>query len=180
MTDVEVIVDNEITSGAHPSEKNVLGGGRDGRINGHMALLTGKMARRTGASPPQTSVAEELSEVEAEEKVTGALQAADPHSMKHKHRPTGQKPPEPTEEGVSKTPLRTPTKGKTPSPVRIDKNGDAWELEDDEAQEEREEQRERRAKEMKGPEVGPIGVLARGRSPLRVRGSNQRQNCQWT
>ena len=98
------------------------------------------VARRAGETPLQKTVADELAEVEAEEKVTGALQALDPHNIKHKHRRTGQKPLEPTAEGVSNTPMRTPKKGQTQSPVRIDKNGDAWEFEDDEAQEEREEQ----------------------------------------
>ena len=93
------------------------------------------MARRIGASPHQKSLAEELSEVEAEEKVTGALQAVDPHSMKHKHGPKGQEPQEPKYEGVPNTPSSKPKRGNTPSPVKIDKDGDAWELEDHEDQE---------------------------------------------
>ena len=42
------------------------------------------MAPRAGASPLQKSLAEELAEVEAEEKSTGALQAVDhQHGMSH-------------------------------------------------------------------------------------------------
>ena len=98
------------------------------------------MARRTGGTPLQTTLAELLAEVEAEEKVTGALQAVDHHGMLPKNSPHGKQPQEPTESGVANTPVNTPKKGKTPSPVRIDKNGEAWELEDDEAQEEQEEE----------------------------------------
>ena len=93
------------------------------------------MARRTGGTPLQKTLADELAEVEAEEKVTGALQAVDQHGMLPKNSPRGQQPQEPTA-GVTDTLVNTPKKGKTPSPVRIDKNGDAWELEDDRAQEE--------------------------------------------
>ena len=68
--------------------------------------------------------------------MTAALQArVEQHSMTHKS-PTGTEPREPQD--ATSTPRRSPIVGKTPSPVRIDKNGDAWELEDDEAQEEKE------------------------------------------
>ena len=99
----------------------------------------GRAARSSPARQP--SLAEEIEEVEREPRVTRALQAVDhQHGMGTKESPNGQEPQEQTEQGVSNTPRRTPKKGGTPSPVKIDDNGDAWELEDhEEAQEEQEE-----------------------------------------
>ena len=107
------------------------------------------MARRTGATPLQKTLAEELAEVEAEEKVTGALQAVDHHGMLHANSPRGQQPREPTGTGVANTPVKTPKIGKTPSPIKVDQNGEAWVIEQD--QEEAQEEQEDKGEEVISP-----------------------------
>ena len=77
----------------------------------------------------QPTLAEEIDEIERAEVVTTALQAVEQHSMTQGTSPKGRKPRNDT--GVPNTPQRAPKKGKTPSPVRIDPDGQAWELEDD-------------------------------------------------
>ena len=102
------------------------------------------MGRATGEVRRQPTLTEELDQAEKEARVTKALQAVDQHGMVHKHGPKGQTTPhEPQEKGVSDTPIKTPKRGATPSPVKIDDNGEAWELEDHEgAQEEQGEEAE--------------------------------------
>ena len=78
-------------------------------------------APRPGAAR-QPSLAEEIDEIERAELVTTALQAVESHGMTQ-HRPEGPEPLEPENKGVSQTPKRTPKVGKTPSPIRIDKDG---------------------------------------------------------
>ena len=97
------------------------------------------MATTRPGTPRQPTLAEEIDELELAGKVTAALQAeVESHGMA-RQGPTGQEPQE-QHPGVTNTPKRSPKIGKTPSPVRVDKDGATWTLEDDdEGQEEQEE-----------------------------------------
>ena len=103
---------------------------------------TAAMATPRPSLARQPTLAEEIDEIERAELVTTALQATvEPHGMTQ-HRPTGQKPLEQETTGVPHTPKRTPKIGKTPSPVRVDKDGKTWTLEDDDEGQEEEEEKE--------------------------------------
>ena len=97
------------------------------------------MAATRPGTPRQPTLAEEIDELEMAGKVTAALQAeVESHGMV-RESPTGQEPQE-QHPGVTNTPKRSPKIGKTPSPVRVDKDGATRTLEDDdEGQEEQEE-----------------------------------------
>ena len=99
-----------------------------------VSALRRAMASSRRGSPRQPTLAEEIDELEKAEKVTAALQAqVEQHGMH-----TASKPQE--QGGVTHTPKMSPKIGKTPSPVRVDKDGKTWTLEDDdEGQEEQEE-----------------------------------------
>ena len=83
------------------------------------------MAAMVPGTPRQPTLAEEIEAVEQAERVTAALQAVGKHGMN-----TTSKAPQ-NNEGDTATPKRTPKKAKTPSPVRVDPDGQTWTWEDD-------------------------------------------------
>ena len=90
----------------------------------------------------QPTLAEEIDIAEKEARVTKALQAVEAHGIKHGMKnPNGCKPQMDKHEGVSHTPTKVSIKSTTPSPAKIDKDGEAWTIEPDgtEVQEEQEE-----------------------------------------
>ena len=92
-------------------------------------------AASAAARMAQPSLAEEIEEVEREQRVTKALQAqVEEHGMITS--PKGRKPQAQGNNGVSSTPKRTPKKAKTPSPVRTDPDGKQWTIEDGASSEE--------------------------------------------
>ena len=105
----------------------------------------------TGASR-QRSLAEEIAEIENAEVVTTALQAVETHGIN-----TSTKPQE--EEGVPNTPKRTvPLRGKPPSPVRVDPDGQTWTWEDDDQVPEYDGEEQVRSPGGPGACAGPTGT----------------------
>ena len=85
----------------------------------------------------QPSRAEEILEVEREQRVSKALQAqVEEHGITTKESPKGRKPQAQGNSGVSGTPKRTPKKAETPSPVKTYPDGTTWTIEDGASSEE--------------------------------------------
>ena len=103
------------------------------------------MSRSVVGSRRQPTLAEEIGELEKQERVTKALQATvEAHGMRDgiiTSSPKGQKPH--TKGSNDETPTRTPKKVQTPSPVKVDNNGEAWEMEDDHSEEDNAEEEEK-------------------------------------
>ena len=98
------------------------------------------------------SLAEEIAEIENAEVVTTALQAVESHGM-NTSTPKPQR-----ETGVSNTPIRTPLRGKPPSPVRTDADGQTWTWEDDDHGPEEGEDDQVRSPGGPGACAGPSGA----------------------
>ena len=96
------------------------------------------------ATSGQPSLAEEIAEVEREQRVSKALQATvEQHGITEhgiaRESPKGQKPLTSASAGVSVTPKRTQKKVKTPSPVKTFPDGSTWTIEDGASSEEEEQ-----------------------------------------
>ena len=110
------------------------------------------MAAPNSGASRQRSLAEEIAEIENAEVVTTALQAVELHGM-NTSKPKPQK-----ETGVSNTPIRTPLRGKPPSPVRTDADGQTWTWEDDDHVPEEGEDDQVRSPGGPGACAGPSGA----------------------
>ena len=110
------------------------------------------MAAPNSGASRQQSLAEEIAEIENAEVVTTALQAVEQHGMNKVH----EKPQDET--GVPYTPKRAPPRGKPPSPVRVDADGQTWTWEDDDPVPEDDEEEQIRSPGGPGARAGPSGT----------------------
>ena len=94
-------------------------------------------ASSDAAKARQPTLAEEIDDVEREQRVTKA-----PEAQVEQHGITQHKPHPQESVGVSVRPKRIPKKGNTPSPLRTDADGNTWTWEDDHESEEEHEQHE--------------------------------------